>query len=129
MMRFFIILPFLIQGCASMEGNIGIGAGAGAAAGLGTGYALHYNTKGKIFTTATGAVVGAGVGFLMHKLFAKSDSSNVTTAEKERLEKYPFLSGPEVSKICKDDEIQGNKFVEKHCIFVIDRNSFWLKKE
>lgn len=43
------------------------------------------------------------------------------------LEKYPFITRPEVRTILIPDTVEGNRYIEKHRVFVIEKNSSWSK--
>lgn len=42
-------------------------------------------------------------------------------------EKYPFLTRPEVRTLWVPDTVEGNRYIERHRVFVIEKNSSWCK--
>lgn len=55
----------------------------------------------------------------------KKDGSEKDKTKDE--EKYPFLTRPEVRTIWVPDAIEGNRYIEKHRVFIIDKNTSWSK--
>lgn len=53
------------------------------------------------------------------------------TQSKEEIkeeDKLPFLTRPEVKTLWIPDSIEGNRYIEGHRVFVIDKNSSWSKE-
>jgi hypothetical protein len=103
-----------------------LGGGVGAAAGTGVGLAAFGNPKGTIISAATGAAVGTFVGWLLRKkdnkdLQVSDPSGSLKPGE------LPFLTRPDVRKVWVPDSIDGNKFIQGHNIFLIERGSVWSK--
>ncbi len=114
----------LTSACATAPRSVLLGAGSGALVGGGTGLLIGHDATGAAIGMATGALTGGVIGFLLHKGNEKDvqQSSNATDAEK-----YPFLTRPEVHTIVVPDTVEGNRFIEKHRVFVIEKNSSWSK--
>jgi hypothetical protein len=117
---------FFMSGCASMVNSMLLGGGVGAAAGTGVGLAAFGNPKGTIISAATGAAVGTFVGWLLHK----KDNKDMQVSDPSGSLKpgeLPFLTRPDVRKVWVPDSIDGNKYIQGHNIFLIDRGSVWSK--
>jgi hypothetical protein len=120
------LVAVLASACATAPRTLLLGAGTGAAVGGGTGLLISHNAMGTAIGAATGAITGGLIGFLLHK--GKENDlqgpggKNVTGAEK-----YPFLTRPEVRTIWVPDTVDGNRYIERHRVFVIDKNSSWSK--
>ena len=122
------ILTFtLITACATQKKSMLLGAGIGA--GVGTGVASH--RKGATSQQrATGAVIGALLGGLIgyHSKKSKKESDTLSDAKAPTLEeKAPFLTRPKVRMYWVPDKITGDKYIEGHRTWVIEKSSTWSK--
>ena len=63
----FLLLPFLLSSCASLEKSVGLGVGMGLCAGLCSAQLANYNTKGNVVLALSGALIGGVMGALLHK--------------------------------------------------------------
>lgn len=115
---------FLTSACATAPQSILLGAGAGAVAGGGTGLLIGHDATGAAIGAATGAVTGGVIGFLLHKGKEKDGKPSPTASDEE---KYPFLTRPEVRTLWVPDAVEGNRYIERHRVFVIEKNSSWSK--
>lgn len=116
----------LTSACATAPRSILLGAGAGAAVGAGSGLLISHDATGAALGAATGAVTGGLIGLLLHKGKEK-DAQNAGGQKATDTEKYPFLTRPEVRTIWVPDSVEGNRYIERHRVFVIEKNSSWSK--
>jgi hypothetical protein len=59
-----------------------------------------------------------------HKNLKPTDPKASATTDAE---KYPFLTRPEVRTLWIPDTVEGNRYIERHRVFVIEKNSTWSK--
>ncbi len=116
----------LTSACASAPRSILFGAGSGAAIAGGTGLLISHNATGTAIGAATGAVTGGLIGFLLHGAKEK-DTQGKSGQDMSDADKYPFLTRPEVRTIWIPDTVEGNRYIERHRVFVIEKNSSWSK--
>ncbi len=114
----------LMSACATAPQSILLGVSSGAVAGGGVGLAIGQNATGAAIGAATGALTGGLIGFLLHKGKEKDQASSTSGTDAE---KYPFLTRPEVRTIWVPDAVEGNRYIERHRVFVIEKNSSWSK--
>ena len=113
----------LTSACATVPQSIALGVGSGAIAGGGIGLAIGQNSTGAAIGVATGALTGGVLGYLLHKSRERAHGpSTLMDAEK-----YPFLTRPEVRTIWVPDAVEGDRYIERHRVFVIEKNSSWSK--
>jgi hypothetical protein len=115
-----------LTGCASMGNSMLLGGSIGAASGAGVGAVAFGNAKGTIITAASGAAVGTFLGWLLRK----KDDKALQVADPSGTLKpgdLPFLTRPDVRKVWVPDAIEGNKYIQGHNIFLIERGSVWSK--
>ena len=101
----------------------------GGAIGAGVGSAIANQNKSD-HGAAVGALIGAGIGTLIGheaykdkiKKIGKSESNTKIDSEFS-----PFLTKPEVQMYWVPDSVQGDKFIEKHRVWIIKRPSSWSK--
>jgi len=127
MIRLSLIIAALVavlaSACATPSRSIFLGAGSGAVAGGGVGLAIGQNATGAVIGAASGALAGGVLGYLLHRgKESAPGASSMTDAEK-----YPFLTRPEVRTIWVPDAIEGDRYIERHRVFVIQKNSSWSK--
>lgn len=108
--------------CATAPQSILLGAGTGAVAGGGAGLAIGGNATGAAIGAATGAITGSLIGFLLNKGKEQDKSTKATD-----IERYPFLTRPEIRTIVVPDTVEGDRYIEQHRVFVIEKNSSWSK--
>lgn len=117
-----ILAIMLIPACTTAPRSILLGAGTGAAAGAGTGLMIGNDATGAAIGAATGALAGGLIGLLLHK-----DNDQKKSQANTDNNKYPFLIRPEVRTIWVPDAVEGNRYIEGHRVFVIEKNSSWSK--
>lgn len=121
-----LVLPLMLNACATAPKSILMGAVAGGTAGAGLGQAQSQNSGG----TAIGALVGAGIGSLIGYLAftdrQKKDAS--VNAKKESPEELiPFLTRPKIRSYIVPDSIEGNKYIKSHRVFILEDPGSWSK--
>lgn len=109
--------------CATAPRSVLLGAGTGLVAGGGVGFAVGRDGTGTAIGAASGAVVGGVIGYFLHK----GKNHDQTQSQGTDAEKYPFLTRPEVRTIWVPDAVEGNRYIERHRVFVIEKNSSWSK--
>jgi hypothetical protein len=119
-----VVAAALASACATAPRSILLGAGSGVVVGGGTGYAIGQDGAGAAIGAATGALTGGILGYLLHKGSEKDAPRPVMGPEDE---KYPFLTRPEVRTLWVPDTVEGNRYIEKHRVFVIEKNTSWSK--
>lgn len=114
-------------GCATSSRSILLGAGVGVAAGGTTAYlASGHRAQATMIGIATGAAAGSLIGYLIHK--DKEKNSTQKDAQSP-VDKYPFLTKPEVRSYKVPARIEGNKYIDEHTIYVIDKNTTWSMED
>lgn len=120
--------------CASLENSIGLGAGVGAVGGFTSAQLAHYNTKGNVVLTLTGAALGGAIGVGIDILFRKSKAEPSplpvpTLPPLSKLKDSPPLKNAEKDVILVPDRIEGDTFEEAHRLFVIKKPAHWQLKD
>ena len=113
-------------GCASMEKSVLLGSAAGGALGSGIGLGVEQSAGSALLGLGIGAVVGGVMGFGVHKdQEAKRGQLATPAITKDFKSKVPGVSTPEVRRVWIPEKIEGNKYIEGHYIYVIDRGAVW----
>lgn len=118
-------LAFLTS-CASVEKSTVLGAFIGGTAGGLIGNAANENNRGT--GTAVGAAIGAGLGGLIgysaYKDKQKKEQQEVL--KQNPLEsKAPSLTAPKVRRVWVPARIEGDKYIDGHYMYVIEKTSTW----
>lgn len=114
----------LASGCATTPRSLLLGAGTGLAVGGGAGLAIGHNATGAAIGAATGALTGTLIGYLFDK---SKDKGRMQSSSSPEGDPYPFLTRPDVRTILVPDTVDGNRYIEKHRVFIIEKNSSWSK--
>ncbi len=115
-----------LSGCASMEKSILLGSAAGGALGTGIGLGAEKSAGSALIGLGIGAIVGGVMGYATHSERDSKRAQWLTpAATKEFKDKVPGMSTPEVRRVWVPEKIEGNKYVEGHYIYVIDRGAQW----
>ena len=139
-----LILALLItvQGCATVGRAIGSGAGAGALFGGGIGALADPGRRGQnrirniLIGTAIGGAVGAGSGYLTHRLTQNEAESSYKDAKdvgkKEEFERStnssentPNLIPPRTEAVWVPDLVRGQTFIPGHFEYRIIEGAHW----
>ncbi len=120
----FVMIGIMVCSCSSLDQSIGLGVGAGAATGFSTSKLLHYNTKGTLVLTGTGALIGGIIGLLVHPKQVFDTDSN-STAIYPSLRQSPPIRNAEMDELWVPDSIEGEKFIEGHKVHIIKRPAHW----
>jgi hypothetical protein len=122
-----LLLP-LTSGCASIEKSMLLGAATTGALGTGLGIASEKSTGSALIGLGIGAVVGGTLGFLLHKEQESKRGQVLNPAiTKDFKDTVPPISTPEVRRVWIPSKVDGNKYIDGHFIFVIDRQAVWGK--
>ncbi|HAG90312.1 MAG TPA: hypothetical protein DCL41_00480 [Bdellovibrionales bacterium] len=72
-----------------------------------------------------GTALGGLIGYLGHK-----DKMKKSTKSKkdDSLPDTPFLTKPKVRMYWEPDQIKGDKYIEKHRVWVLENSPVWTKK-
>jgi len=57
----------------------------------------------------------------------KDDKTNHPNDKLKKEDFFPLLTKPEVRTIWVEDSIEGNKFIEKHRVFILQKSTSWSK--
>jgi hypothetical protein len=122
-----LALP-LMSGCASIERSTLLGAATVGALGTGIGLGVEKSAGSALIGLGIGAIVGGAMGFAAHKQQENKRGQLVNPfITKEFKDTVPPISTPEVRRVWIPAKVEGNKYVEGHFIFVIDRQAVWGK--
>ena len=117
---------FALSGCASMEKSALLGAAAGGALGTGIGLAAEKSAGSALIGLGIGAIVGSVMGIGAHSEQENKRAQWLNpAASKDFKDKVPGMSTPEVRRVWVPEKIEGNKYIEGHYIYVIDRGAVW----
>ena len=128
-MKFILLisLPFILVSCASVERSTLIGAliggtGGGVAGSLVT--SGHQREGGAIVGTFIGASLGGVIGYLA---FKSKDQKHIEsgTSNSSLDPKTPLLTSPKVRRVWVPAKIEGEKYIDGHFMFVIEKTSGW----
>ena len=124
------IIVSLLTGCATSNESLLTGAMIGGTAGTVLGHQHKGNSKGRMTGAIVGTALGGLVGYLSHKNKKKKRAKKSTVREVEmvKINDNPFLTKPKVTMYWEPDKIEGDKFIEKHRVWVLKNGSQWSKK-
>lgn len=121
-----LMLPLILNACATASGSVLLGAAVGGTAGGVIGQSDSRNATG----TAIGALIGAGLGSLIgyaaYSDKQKKDSS-VKPKTEDALDLTPSLTKPRVRSYMVPDSIEGNKYIKSHRVFILEDPGSWSK--
>jgi uncharacterized protein YcfJ len=121
----FISVIILISGCASVEKSSVLGAVIGGTAG---GLIGNSARSGRSESTMVGVAVGAGLGTLIG---ASAYKDKIKKEQEQALQKNPmdsktpFLTAPKVRRVWVPARIEGDKYIDGHYMYVIEKTSTW----
>lgn len=121
-----IMTVILLTSCASMEKSIGLGAALGGTAGAFIGNARgEGNLRDK--STIQGAAIGAGLGGLIgYAAYAGKKQKQESKQEDVKLDSNaPALTAPKVRRVWVPARIEGEKYIDGHYMYVIEKTSGW----
>lgn len=134
----FIILALALglaiyqTGCASAPLYVGTGAVAGAAIGGMTGYyASGQRSKETAIGTAIGTASGGLLGYLIYWLIKKKEDSSKQPTKPAGPppdpNQVPSVTKPDVGTLWIPPKIEGDRYIEGHRIYILERKSEWSK--
>jgi|GEM_PF-980519 len=115
--------------CATKEQRVLSGSAVGGGIGLAIGHHHGKNSKSRIVGASTGLLVGGVLGYFFDP---KNKKPKPTVKADSKLEKAtqvsaPFLTRPKVSMYWEPDKIEGNKYIEKHRVWILKSGSTWTR--
>ena len=121
-----LIISLFVTACASTGESIGLGAATGGTIGALIG---NQAGEGKLRDKQTlqGAAIGAGLGALIGYAAykGKQEKQNMKIEDVHLGEKAPSLTAPKVRRVWVPAQIEGEKFIEGHYMYVIEKTSTW----
>lgn len=122
-----IAISMALSGCSSMKESVLFGAGTMGTIGAGVGAAAGHNVGSALLGLGIGAVFGGTMGYFGYKDKEEKDRLLKLGGKKSDESKIPSLTSPEVRRIFVPSRIEGQKFIEGHFEYIIERNSVWSK--
>lgn len=130
-MKFIFLISsllFVLQttGCASAPRSTLLGMTIGASVGGLVGNSQgDYRDQSTVTGLAVGAAAGALFGYLAHK--GKKEPMPPIVAPSAKEFEIPPITRPRVNCSQVPDSIDGNKWIEKHRVCIIDSPSTWSR--
>lgn len=127
-MKAFILttLSLVLTSCSTLGGSLGLGSSIGATAG-----ALIGNQSGsgnqRDNSTLQGAAIGAGLGAMIgYAGYVGKQKKDATKSVDVKFDKNtPSLSAPKVRRIWVPAQIEGEKYIDGHYMYLIEKTSAW----
>jgi len=119
-----ILIPLLVSGCASMERSLLFGGSVGAAAGTGLGLAVEQSAGSALIGAGIGSVIGAAMGYLGHKQSDRKEGAPTGPMPSDA--NVPSLTTPEVRRIWNGPRVEGDRYIDGHYIYVLERPSVFI---
>ncbi|MBK9294890.1 MAG: glycine zipper 2TM domain-containing protein [Oligoflexia bacterium] len=120
-----LLMPILLNSCATATQSTLLGAAVGGTAGGLLGQAQTANSEGTLVGAAIGVGLGGLIGLLSHKE-KKAEQNKIESTSKD-LDEFPALTRPKLRSIWVPDAIEGNKYIKGHYIYVIENPGTWTK--
>ncbi len=121
-----LMLPLILNACATASKSALLGAAVGGAVGSAVGQAQSHNSHG----TAVGALIGAGVGSLIG-LAAYSGKQKKEAKTVPKIEGFedqtPSLTRTRIRSYIVPDTVEGNKHIKSHRVFILEDPGSWSK--
>lgn len=122
-----IILSIYLSACASVERSTILGAVLGGTIGGLIGNSNGHDGR-REQSTLVGAAIGTGLGSLIGYSSYKEEQKKQReqTLKQNPLEsRTPFLTAPKVRRVWVPAKIEGDKYVDGHYMYVIEKTSTW----
>lgn len=119
-----LMLPLILNACATAKKSTLLGAAIGGAIGGGMGQAHSKNSQG----TVVGALIGAGLGSLIGYFgYSEKKKKELKTGPKSKEEEnlIPSITKPRIRSYIVPDTIEGNKYIKSHRIFILENPGAW----
>jgi hypothetical protein len=94
------------------------------ASGTGAGLIAEKSAGSALIGAGIGGIIGAAVGYLFHNPNNKKEAF-LKPLEKNKNDSSPSITSPEINRIWVPEKIEGNKYIEGHYIYLIDKQSVW----
>ncbi len=121
------IVSLLITACATTKESVFTGAMIGATGGAAIGHNHSRHSTGKLNGALIGAAIGGAIGYFSHKNKLKKNSKTKIKIKSKKDKYSPLLTKPKVRMIWVPDSIKGNRYVEKHKVWILESGSSWTK--
>ncbi len=123
---FLLLFSLLTQGCATATRSTLLGMSIGASLGGAIGNSQSDNRdRSTMKGAAIGAIAGGLLGYLSNK--NKVDAVPVKASLGGKEFEMPPITRPRVNCSQVPDAIEGNKWIEKHRVCIIDSPSTWSR--
>lgn len=121
-----LMLPLILNACATASKSVLLGAAIGGTAGGAIGQHNSQNSEG----AAIGALIGASIGSLIgYSSFSEKQKKEANA--KPKIETFedlaPSLTKPRVRSYMVPDSIEGNKYIKSHRVFILEDPGSWSK--
>jgi hypothetical protein len=83
------------------------------------------NMRNVIMVIVIGVLGTIGIIGLSSCTTMKGNKKNITNTNDTLDSKTPFLTSPKVRKVWVPEKIEGEKFIEGHWMWVLERTSSW----
>ncbi len=117
----------LLCSCASVQRSTILGAAIG---GTTIGFAGsmmsgdQHRARGAIVGSLVGASIGGVIGYLAYKSTERSDLEKAASVNSSSAN-APLLTSPKVRRVWVPAKIEGEKYIDGHYMFVIEKTSGW----
>jgi uncharacterized membrane protein YeaQ/YmgE (transglycosylase-associated protein family) len=120
-----LTIAISLSSCATLERSILFSSAVGAASGTGAGLIAEKSAGSALIGAGIGGIIGAAVGYLLHGRISKKEEFIKPLESSKKDDSAPSLTSPEINRIWVPEKIEGNKYIEGHYIYLIDKQSVW----
>ena len=127
-MKYLITVMFslILTSCSTLGQSVGLGASLGGTAGALVGNSAGQgNHRDK--STLQGAAIGAGLGALIGYAgyLGKQKKAESKSQDVKLEQSTPMLNAPKVRRVWVPPQIEGEKYIDGHYMYVIEKTSTW----